>query len=165
MLKLLVLVHVLSAVIGIGPTYFGLLLLRPGLRGDALRHNLELADRLTFFPKIGGTLAVLTGIALLLVGSYGPVTQLWLVGSLVLYALVQIVVIAFAFPRERRLLALTRGEGGDVLPTSVNVSPDGTLSVSATSATEVLLKQVSALHMLAATLGTLLLVLMILKPS
>jgi uncharacterized membrane protein len=42
-----------------------------------------------------GTLAVVSGITLFLVGSYGSFTQLWLIGSLILYILIQIIVIGF----------------------------------------------------------------------
>jgi len=99
----LVLIHVLSAIIGIGPTFFGHVLVRNNQTLEQLRHNLKLAGGLDFFPKIGGTLAVITGILLIVLNDYGTFTQLWLVGSLVLYVLIQIVVIGFVAPSQKRL--------------------------------------------------------------
>ncbi|TVX99855.1 DUF2269 family protein [Cohnella terricola] len=102
-MKWLVLIHVLSALIGIGPTFFGHVLLRNNQTLEQLRHSMKLAGRLDFFPKIGGTIAVISGILLISLNDYGPITQLWLVGSLVLYVLIQVVVIGFMAPAQKRL--------------------------------------------------------------
>ncbi len=99
----LVLIHVLSAIMGIGPTFFGHVLVRINQTPEQLRHSLKLAGRLDFFPKVGGSLAVITGILLIVLNDYGTFTQLWLVGSLVLYVLIQIVVIGFVAPSQKRL--------------------------------------------------------------
>ncbi|WP_247740879.1 DUF2269 family protein [Cohnella sp. LGH] len=99
----LVLIHVLSAIMGIGPTFFGHVLVRFNQTPEQLRHSLKLAGRLDFFPKVGGSLAVITGILLIVLNDYGTFTQLWLVGSLVLYVLIQIVVIGFVAPSQKRL--------------------------------------------------------------
>jgi hypothetical protein len=60
-----------------------------------LRSSFKTISVLLLFPKILGTLAVVSGITLFLVGSYGSFTQLWLIGSLILYILIQIIVIGF----------------------------------------------------------------------
>ena len=99
----LVLIHVLSAIVGVGPTFFGHVLVRNNQTPEQLRHSLKLAGRLDVFPKVGGTVAVLTGILLIALNDYGAFTQLWLVGSLVLYVLIQIVVIGFVAPSQKRL--------------------------------------------------------------
>jgi len=103
MQELLVLIHVLSALIGIGPTFFGHVLVRKNQTPEQLRHSLKLAGRLDFFPKIGGSLAVITGILLIVLNDYGTFMQLWLVGSLVLYVLIQVVVVGFVAPMQKRL--------------------------------------------------------------
>ncbi|WP_239454115.1 DUF2269 family protein [Bacillus suaedaesalsae] len=106
MLKVLVLIHVLSAIIGVGPTFFGHVLYRKKQNAEDLRHSMKLSNFLNFFPKIGGTLAVVTGIILVVVGNYGSFfTTLWLIGSLVIYILIQIVVIAIIDPKAKKLAA------------------------------------------------------------
>jgi uncharacterized membrane protein len=101
-MKVLILVHVMAAIIGIGPTYFGHILLRKNQTLEQLRHGISLSDKLMYFPKIGGTLAVLTGILLVILGDYNFM-HLWLIGSLVLYILIQVIVIGFMDPVQKKL--------------------------------------------------------------
>ncbi|WP_309122193.1 DUF2269 family protein [Paenibacillus sp.] len=95
-LKTLVAVHVLSAIVGIGPTFIMHLLLRGNQSAAQLRQSLDLMGIVERFPKIGGPVAVLSGILLVSLYGYGSFGQLWLVGSLVLFVLVQIVVVGVA---------------------------------------------------------------------
>jgi uncharacterized membrane protein len=102
-MKWLVLIHVLSAIIGVGPTFFGHVLVRNNQTLEQLRHSMKLAGQLDFFPKIGGSIAVISGILLISLNDYGSYTQMWLVGSLILYVLIQIVVIGFVAPAQKRV--------------------------------------------------------------
>ncbi|TXK74528.1 DUF2269 family protein [Paenibacillus sp. N3.4] len=102
-MKWLMLIHVLSAIIGVGPTFFGHVLVRNNQTLEQLRHSMKLARMLDFFPKIGGSIAVLSGILLITLNNYGSYTQLWLLGSLILYVLIQIVVIGFVAPAQKRV--------------------------------------------------------------
>ncbi|NOU91926.1 DUF2269 family protein [Paenibacillus sp. LMG 31456] len=102
-MKWLVLIHVLSAVIGVGPTFFGHVLVRNNQTLEQLRHSMKLARLLDFFPKIGGSIAVISGILLITLGNYGSYTQMWILGSLILYVLIQIVVIGFVAPAQKRV--------------------------------------------------------------
>ncbi|MFC5469310.1 DUF2269 family protein [Cohnella suwonensis] len=109
----LVLVHVLAAIVGVGPVFFYLVLFRKNQTANELSYSVRLSAKLDFFPKIGGTLAVLSGIALVVLGSYGSFMQLWLFGSLLLYVLIQIVVIGLIAPRVKELHALLSGTEGE----------------------------------------------------
>lgn len=105
-LGLLILIHVLSAIIGVGPTFFGHVLMRKNQSVNDLRISMAMSKRLEAFPKIGGTIAVLSGLLLFFVGNYGNFfTQLWLIGALVLYIYIQVVVIAFISPVSGKLNA------------------------------------------------------------
>lgn len=95
-MKWLVLIHVLSAIIGVGPTFAFHILLRKNQSVPELRSSFKTIAILELFPKIVGTLAVLSGLTLFFVGSYGSFTQIWLIGSLVLYIAIQVTVIGFA---------------------------------------------------------------------
>ncbi|HZG86398.1 DUF2269 family protein [Paenibacillus sp.] len=92
----LVAVHVLAAVVGIGPTFAYHLLLHKGQEGRQLLDSLELMKTLDAFPKVAGPAAVLSGIALAAFYDYGGFRQLWLTGSLALFAAIQIIVIGAA---------------------------------------------------------------------
>ncbi|MFC4456153.1 DUF2269 family protein [Deinococcus sonorensis] len=113
----LVLLHVLASIIGIGPTFFMLVLYRRDQSAADLVASLKLIHALEYFPKIGGTLAVLSGLLLTFTGSYGPFTQLWLLGSLVLYITVQVVVIALLGPLTKRLSAWSASTSSSRLTT------------------------------------------------
>lgn len=102
-MKVLVLIHVLSAIIGVGPTYFAHVLLRKNQKLDELRSSLRVGVRLEIFPKIGGTLAVLTGLLLIWLGDYGSFMQIWLFGSLIAYLLIQVIAVGFATPYQKKL--------------------------------------------------------------
>lgn len=151
-MKFLVLIHVLSAIIGVGPTFFAHVLYRPKQTVNELRQSAKLAGLLEFFPKIGGTIAVLSGLLLFWLGEYGTFTQLWLLGSLFLYVLIQIVVIALATPPAKKL--------AQWLADPANKHHQDTLP----EAPKQLLRQVNNLFYVATSMGTLLFIFMILKP-
>ncbi|BBH21908.1 hypothetical protein Back11_32530 [Paenibacillus baekrokdamisoli] len=102
-MKWLVLIHVLSAIIGVGPTFFGHVLVRNNQTLEQLRHSMKLARLLDFFPKIGGSIAVISGILLISLNNYGSYKQMWILGSLILYVLIQILVIGFVAPAQKRV--------------------------------------------------------------
>ncbi|PGS53674.1 DUF2269 family protein [Bacillus sp. AFS041924] len=102
-MKILMLIHVLSAIIGVGPTFFGHVLTRSNQTVEDLRMSYRFFKYLEMFPKIGGSLAVISGLTLYFLGNYGSFTQLWLIGSLVLYILIQIVVIGLIAPKQKRI--------------------------------------------------------------
>ncbi|CCQ96296.1 conserved membrane hypothetical protein [[Clostridium] ultunense Esp] len=151
-MKLLVLVHVLSAIIGVGPTFFGHVLMRNNQSVESLRQSMAVGKYLEYFPKIGGTIAVLSGLILAVFGNYGSFLQIWLIGSLILYVYIQIVVIGFVAPTNRKLASWIfdpQNIGATVLPEEIR-------------------KQYSRANRFywAASIGGLLLfILMILKPS
>ncbi|WP_274365964.1 DUF2269 family protein [Paenibacillus thermotolerans] len=111
-MKWLVLIHVLSAIIGVGPTFFSHILLREKQSLSELKHSLSLMKKLEFFPKIGGSLAVLTGLALILLNNYGTFLQTWLIGSLILYILIQIVAAGLLPPRVKKIAAIVEQHDG-----------------------------------------------------
>lgn len=121
-MKLLVLVHVLSAIIGVGPTFFAHVLLRKNQSVESLRQSMAVGKHLEYFPKIGGLIAVLSGICLTVFGNYGSFLQIWLIGSLILYILIQIIVIGFIAPANRKLAAWIfdpQNLGATVLPEEI----------------------------------------------
>lgn len=115
----LVVIHVLAAIIGIGPVFFYLVLFRKGQSANELAVSVALAGKLDLFPKIFGTTATVSGIALANVGNYGGITQLWLLSSLVIYIIVQMIVIGMIAPRVKALhaaLSVKRPEELDTFP-------------------------------------------------
>lgn len=150
-MKWLVLLHVLTAIVGIGPTYFLHVLYRRRQSAGELKQSLRLGSLLDLFPKIGGSLSVLSGIALV---ALSPVQflDLWIIGSLLVYALIQIVIIAVVSPKQKQLRAVLEQrealQDKDMLPGDIQAiiaSANGWLYV-------------------VSSLGILLFILMIMKP-
>lgn len=151
-MKWLVLVHVLSAIIGVGPVFFSHVLFRKNQTTNELKHSLALMKKLEYFPKIGGSLAVLTGLTLILLNDYGPFFQTtWLIGSLILYICIQIVAAGFIPPRVKKLAEFLSKHDGDG-----NVNEDSDFRTNWSF--------VNRWMYVASGLGTILFIFMILKP-
>jgi uncharacterized membrane protein len=150
-INLLVLIHVLTAVIGIGPTFFGHVLLRKGQSYGQLRNSVGLIPLLEKFPKILGSLAVVSGIALAWAGDYG-FKHLWIYGSLAVYVLVQIIVIGFMAPAARKLV---------VKVMSSQDAPEQRISDDISSEVD----KVNRINYVATCLGVVLFLLMFFKPT
>ncbi|HLK36267.1 MAG TPA: DUF2269 family protein [Polyangiaceae bacterium] len=150
-MALLAIIHVLAAVIGVGPTYFFPALLRSSLPPSELRGVLELSRRLARYPQIGGPVAVVSGIALVFAIDPHLFSQKWIIGSIVLFVAIQVVVMAFAVPATKKLAAWAfhpANANANVLP------PEA----------ESHYRRLRAAHTVAAVLGTVLFGLMIAKP-
>ncbi len=150
-MKILVLVHVLAAVIGVGPTYFLHVLFRKNQDIGELRYAILLGKKLELFPKVGGTLAVLSGLLLFFTGNYGPFSQPWLLGSLVLYILIQVVMIGMVTPKIGELARWL-------------FNPENIIVTTLPKDQEELYIKVRRLLYAATYMGTVLFILMILKP-
>jgi uncharacterized membrane protein len=150
-LNLLVFLHVVSAVVGVGPTFFSHVLMRRGQTYGQLRSSLGLAKTLEKFPKIGGSLAVLTGLLLAWLGDYG-FRDFWIYASIADYVLIQIVVIGFMSPAAAKL---GRQVFSSAEPADQPVSPD----IAAGTA------RINNISWIATVLGALLFVLMFFKPT
>ena len=148
----LVTIHVLSAVLGIGPTYFGHLLLRKKQGKEQLLQSLSMFKLLNYFPKIGGSIAVLSGLALVAVSGW-TFSDFWIWLSLVLYVLIQVVAVGMLGPVLTRLVqALNDRHEKEADPSN----PHGYMA---------LLDQANRLYNTASILGTVLIVLMVVKPG
>ncbi|WP_438447311.1 DUF2269 family protein [Gorillibacterium sp. sgz5001074] len=106
-MSFLVLLHAMAAVLGVGPTFFIHTIFRRQQNVGQLRHSLGFAQKLELFPKIGGSLAVLTGIVLVIVSDWS-FKQLWITASLALYVLIQIVAVGLAAPKVKQLIGWVR---------------------------------------------------------
>lgn len=150
-MELLVFVHVLAAVVGLGPAYaFPVMLQKETSLVEVIRRS-EMVTKLEMFPKIFGGIALLSGIILFWLGDYGTILSLWLGGSLFLFLLAEVVIIGFLAPAAKKLSSVLakQKEGG-----ASEVNEESSL----------LLSKVRNFHTLAGVLTTLILILMVFKP-
>ncbi|TNJ62249.1 DUF2269 family protein [Paenibacillus hemerocallicola] len=144
-------IHVLSAVLGIGPTYFGHILLRKKQRREQLLQSLSMFKLLNYFPKIGGSIAVVSGILLVALSGWN-FSDLWILGSLVLYVLIQAVAVGMLGPVLGQLVqALNAVDESESKPNGPDVKSP-------------LLAKANRLYNTASIMGTALIILMIVKP-
>jgi uncharacterized membrane protein len=150
-LEWLVWIHVLAAILGIGPTYVGHVLLRKNQQNEQLQQSLAIFQLLNYFPKIGGTLAVASGIALVIVTGW-EFSDLWILSSLVLYVLIQVVVVGMLTPIMGQLNEVLSATGEQA------IAPDTLANRTA------LLSRANRLFNTASIMGTILIILMLVKP-
>jgi hypothetical protein len=116
-----------------------------------LRYAVLLGKKLELFPKVGGTLAVISGLILYFAGDYGPFSQLWLFGSLLLYILIQVVMIGMVNPRLGELVRWL-------------FNPENIMATVLPKEQEEVYAKVHSLLYAATGMGTILFILMIIKP-
>ncbi|AJY77499.1 hypothetical protein VN24_04410 [Paenibacillus beijingensis] len=152
MLEWLVLLHVMTAVLGLGPAYAFPFILRDASFAPEMEKTLGLVARLEMFPKIFGTLAVVSGLVLFWIGSYGSFTQLWILGTLILYVIIEVLIVGFLNPTVSKLQASLQAldmTGNSELPAHVKQ----------------MYAKVRNLHLWASVLSLIIFIFMILKPG
>lgn len=147
----LVFIHVLSAVIGLGPAYAFPLILKKDKSIVEVTRMTELVSRLELLPKVFGTLTLISGLLLVWLGNYGTFFVLWIGGALVLYILAEVVIIGFLTPAAKRLSSALS-----------QLSEQGESETNEESL--LLLNKVRNFHIVATVIVTIIFVLMVVKP-
>ncbi|WHY77043.1 DUF2269 family protein [Neobacillus sp. WH10] len=101
----LVFLHVVAAVVGLGPAYAFPLILKKEKSLFEVKRMVNLVARLEVLPKIFGGLTFLSGLLLVWLGNYGTFFTLWIGGALVLFILAEVVIIGFLTPAAKKLSA------------------------------------------------------------
>ncbi|WP_010677902.1 DUF2269 family protein [Bacillus timonensis] len=113
--KILVFIHIFSAILGMGPGFILTTVVKSGDTMTELRHSYAIRHRLHIFVMIGGILLLITG---LLMGAIHPYlfTMGWYVTSLLLF-LVALAMGPFALtPKSRPVKALLDSHQGEDIP-------------------------------------------------
>ncbi|WP_188173820.1 DUF2269 family protein [Paenibacillus sedimenti] len=147
----LVVIHVLSAIIGLGPAYAFPFILRNTSSVIEMERALGYVARLEVFPKVFGTLAILSGLCLFWLGSYGSFLQIWIIGTLIVYIVIEVLIIGFLNPNAKKLHE------------SLSM-PDKTSHGAPPSSVTLMYLRVRNLHMWASVLSIIIFILMIIKP-
>ena len=113
--SILVLVHILSAIVGLGPGFILIFIVEKAETMAELRHAYMIRNRLHIFVMIGGSLLLLSGLAMGLMNHYLFFAG-WYVTSLMLF------LIALGFgplllsPRSKPIKALLKSHTDDNIP-------------------------------------------------
>ncbi|WP_258535570.1 DUF2269 family protein [Bacillus sp. 03113] len=147
----IVFIHVISAVIGFGPAYAFPFILKKEKSIVEVQRTTELVSRLEVFPKIFGTLTLLSGLLLLWLGEYGSIISIWIGGTLVLYLIAEVVIVGFLAPAAKRLSSHLAQliDSGEILVNEESL---------------VLLQKVRNLHIVACAIVLIIFIFMVIKP-
>ncbi|MGN6268146.1 MAG: DUF2269 family protein [Ginsengibacter sp.] len=113
--RFLLLIHVFSAILGLGPGFVMIYIVTRANTMTELKHAYLIRNRLHIFVMIGGTLLIITGLWMGALNNY-LFRQGWYVTSLILF------LIALAFgplvlsPRSKPIKGLLKTHQGDVIP-------------------------------------------------
>jgi uncharacterized membrane protein len=111
----LVVLHVVAAIVGIGPAFIIPLLGKSAKSGSQLRFVFGLIQKINKFPKTGGITLLITGILLMIVGKTG-FTLLWLNVSLLLFIVIEIIIIGVVEPKMKKVAQFVMTSQGEEIP-------------------------------------------------
>jgi len=145
--SLLVLIHVLAAIIGIGVTFAFPVISNMAKNLSQLKHTLELLKKLELYPKIGGGILIITG---LIMGFITPAyfKEIWFVGSIVLYLIIEILIYVVIGSKMKMIVPVVMSAEGEEIPEEYLVVAKSTAPV----------------HMLATLLAIIIIIFMAAKP-
>lgn len=113
--KILVLIHIFSAILGLGPGFIMIYVVTKSKTMTELRHAYMIRNRIHIFVMIGGTLLLVTGVLMGIINPY-LFRQGWFMISLILF------LIALAFgpialsPRSKPIKKMLAEHEGDDIP-------------------------------------------------
>jgi uncharacterized membrane protein len=114
-LGILLVLHVLAAIVGIGPAFVLPVLGKSAKSGSQLRFVFGLIRKVNNFPKIGGITLLVTGILLMIVSKTG-FSLMWLNLSLFLFGIIEVIIIGFVEPRMKKVAQFVMSSEGDDIP-------------------------------------------------
>jgi len=115
LLAVLIVIHVLAAIVGIGPAFILPVVGKSARTADQLRFVFGIMGKINKFPKIGGITLLVSGVLLMIVGKTG-FSLLWLDLSLILFVVIEIIIIGFVEPRMKKIAEIVFSSKGDRIP-------------------------------------------------
>ena len=129
--KILVVLHVIAAIVGIGPAFVLPLLGSSAKTGSQLRFVFGIIQKINKFPKTGGITLIVTGVLLMIVGKMG-LSELWLNLSLLFFIIIEVIIIGMIEPRMRKITALVMASEGEEIPQGYQGSMNKIIPLEAT---------------------------------
>lgn len=114
--KILVFIHIFSAILGMGPGFILTTVVKSGKNMTELRHSYKIRHKLHIFVMIGGALLLITGLSM---GFLNPslFKMGWYVTSLILFLAALAIGPLVLSPRSKPVKALLESHKGEEIPT------------------------------------------------
>ncbi|WP_179281628.1 DUF2269 family protein [Paenibacillus sp. VTT E-133280] len=119
--KIVVVIHVIAAIVGIGPAFVLPILTSSAKTGSQLRFVFGMMKTINRFPKTGGITLIVTGILLMIIDKMG-LSVLWINLSLLFFIVIEVIIIGFVEPRLKKLTQLVMASEGDEIPVGYNAA-------------------------------------------
>lgn len=113
---LLLVVHIFSAILGLGPGFVMIYIVSEAQTMSHLKHAYDIRNRIHIFVMVGGTLLLITGIWM---GILRPHmwTEIWFTGSLILYFIALAAGPIVLSPLAKPIKAILQSHQGNDIPT------------------------------------------------
>jgi len=113
--KVVVFIHIFSAILGMGPGFILTTVVKSGKTMTELRHSYKIRHKLHIFVMVGGALLLITGLTM---GFLNPslFRMGWYVTSLVLFLAALAIGPLVLSPRSKPIKALLESHKGDEIP-------------------------------------------------
>ncbi len=121
--KILVIIHIFSAILGLGPGFVMIYIVTRAKTMSELRHAYTIRNRIHHFVMVGGTLLLLTGLGM---GVLRPElwTQIWYVMSLILFFVALAAGPIGLSPLAKPIKEMLETVEGDEIPEAYNKAAD-----------------------------------------
>lgn len=113
--RILILIHVLSAILGLGPGFIMIYVVTKANNMMELRHAYLIRNRLHIFVMVGGTILLLSGLAMGILNPYW-FRQGWYVTSLTLFLIALGFGPAILSPLSKPIKKLLKEHQGEEIP-------------------------------------------------
>jgi hypothetical protein len=145
--SILLLVHVLAAIIGIGATFAFPVISNAPKNLTQLKLILDLMKKLEIYPKVGGIFLIVTG---LLMGFMTPAyfREFWFTGSIALYIIIEVLIYGIIGPKMKKVVLIVMSADGESIPEEYHAAAKATAPI----------------HMVASLLAVMIIIFMSAKP-
>lgn len=113
--KILVFIHIFSAILGMGPGFILTTVVKTGNTMTELRHSYKIRHKLHIYVMIGGILLLITGLIMGFMSPYLFQT-FWFNASLILFLIALAIGPVMLSPRSRPIKALLATHEGEEIP-------------------------------------------------
>ncbi|HZW67019.1 MAG TPA: DUF2269 family protein [Pseudogracilibacillus sp.] len=118
--SLLLVVHVFSAILGLGPGFVMIYIVSEAKTMSHLKHAYQIRNRIHVFVMVGGSLLLLTGVGM---GLLNPALwkQIWFTASLILYFIALGAGPVVLSPLSKPIKQILKEHDGDEIPQEYKV--------------------------------------------
>lgn len=115
--EVLVFIHIVSAIVGLGPGFMMIYVVTKANTMTELRHAYFIRNRIHIFVMVGGTLLLLTGILMGMIRPY-LFKEMWFSLSLVLFLIALTVGPTILSPLAKPIKQMLLEQNGELIPNS-----------------------------------------------